>query len=167
MAPERVPDLIFAGRLVGGMVQRFNRNISHPGLRERVKIVIEPEDQHLAELYADCLFTVFPSLYEGWGLPIGESLGFGKPVAASNRASMPEAGGGFCVYFDPQNVDEATAVIRDLIEQPKRLAEMKRRIARNFRPPSWADAARGLLSALAMPNEDATKDSNHTIEHAA
>lgn len=149
MPQDRVPDLVFAGRLVGGMMQRLNKHIRHPGLRDCVKIVVEPEDQHLAELYTDCLFTVFPSLYEGWGLPIGESLGFGKPVAASNRSSIPEAGGEFCVYFDPENVDEATAVIGDLIGQPKRLAELKRRIAKGFRPPNWADAACDLLSTLA------------------
>jgi glycosyltransferase involved in cell wall biosynthesis len=152
MAPERVPDLVFAGRLVGGMVPRLTKNIRHPGLRERVKIVVEPEDQHLAELYTDCLFTVFPSLYEGWGLPLVESLGFGKPVAASNRSSIPEAGGEFCVYFDPDNPDQATSVIRDLIENSKHLAELKRRIAKGFRPPSWADTASALLSSLALPS---------------
>lgn len=151
MPPELVPDLIFAGRLVAGMVEAFNQKISHHGVRERVKIVIEPEDQHLATLYADCLFTVYPSLYEGWGLPISESLCFGKPVAASNRSSMPEAGGAFCAYFDPENLDEATAVIRDLIEKPKRIAELKRHIAESYRPPGWEAAAAGLLSSLALP----------------
>jgi glycosyltransferase involved in cell wall biosynthesis len=148
MPAGRVPDLVFAGRMAGGMAQRLNKAISHPGLRARLKFVIEPEDQQLAGLYADCLFTVFPSLYEGWGLPISESLGFGKPVAASNRSSMPEAGGEFCVYFDPENIDEATAIIRGLIEQPERVAALKRRIANGFRPPSWADAASRLLGTL-------------------
>jgi glycosyltransferase involved in cell wall biosynthesis len=149
MAPERVPDLVFAGRLVGGMVERFNKSIGHPDLRARVKIMLEPDDQQLAALYAGCLFTVFPSLYEGWGLPVGESLGWGKPVAASNRSSIPEAGGAFCAYFDPENVDDATAVIRDLIETPERVAELKRRIKKGFRPPSWADTAAQLLGVLA------------------
>jgi glycosyltransferase involved in cell wall biosynthesis len=165
MAPERVPDLVFAGRLVGGMVQKFNKSIGHSSLRERVKIVIEPEDQQLARLYADCMFTVFPSLYEGWGLPVGESLGFGKPVAASNRSSIPEAGGAFCVYFDPENVDEATAVIRDLIEQPKRLALLKHRIAKEFRPPSWADTASRLLDALS--SEPSPNGETKSTERAA
>jgi glycosyltransferase involved in cell wall biosynthesis len=162
-----VPDLVFAGRLVGGMVERFNKNIRRPELRERIKIVAEPEDQQLATLYAGCLFTVFPSLYEGWGLPVTESLGFGKPVAASNRSSIPEAGGDFCVYFDPEHVEEATAVIGDLIERPERVAELKRRIAKGFRPLRWEDTAAELLSTLAWPKAASTAAEKESMGRAA
>jgi len=56
-------------------------------------LVENPSDEELAYLYKNSLFTVFPSYYEGWGLPIGESLWFGKPVVASNTSSMREVGG--------------------------------------------------------------------------
>ena len=52
-----------------------------------------PTDRELAWLYGRAAFTVFPSLAEGWGLPIGESLWFGKPCVASDATSMPEVGG--------------------------------------------------------------------------
>jgi glycosyltransferase involved in cell wall biosynthesis len=165
MDPEQVPDLVFAGRLVGGMAERFSKKIFSPALRQRVQIILEPEDQRLAALYADCLFTVFPSLYEGWGLPVSESLGFGKPVAASNRSSIPEAGGDFCVYYDPENVEEATEVIRGLIENPRLVAGLKKRIARSFRPPCWGDTAAALLAGLAAPSA-AASPSEQIMERA-
>jgi len=50
-------------------------------------------DLELAWLYQHCLFSLYISQYEGWGLPIGESLWFGKPVVAQNNSSLPEVGG--------------------------------------------------------------------------
>ena len=63
-------------------------------------------DATLYQLYERCLFTVFPSFYEGWGLPVGESLWFGKNCIASNASSIPEVGKEFVTYFDPQSLDE-------------------------------------------------------------
>ena len=61
-------------------------------------------DADLKVLYEGCLFTLFPSFYEGWGLPVTESLAFGKPCIASNRSSIPEAGGKLARYIDPNNL---------------------------------------------------------------
>ena len=75
-----------------------------------------PTDEELAWLYSRAAFTVFPSLAEGWGLPIGESLWFGKPCVASNAASMPEVGGPLCVYADPSAIDSFAAPIIRLVQ---------------------------------------------------
>jgi glycosyltransferase involved in cell wall biosynthesis len=145
---EQVPYLVFAGKiawLTGDLlVQLENAN----WLEGHIKLVEAPAEPELAGLYEHCAFTVFPSLYEGWGLPVTESLGFGKTVAASNRAAIPEAGGDFCCYFDPENVGDAYAVIRGMIENPERVRTLERRIAEDFHPPSWADTAAALLSHL-------------------
>jgi glycosyltransferase involved in cell wall biosynthesis len=151
MPPAAVPDLVFAGRVIGGIAEHFHTSIKSPLLRQKFHIVAEPDDQLLQRLYRHCLFTVFPSFYEGWGLPVTESLMFGKTVAASNRGSLPEAGQDFCVYYDPGNPDQATAVIRGLIEHPARRAALETRIAAEFRPPSWPDTATALLDALRAP----------------
>ncbi|OYV59269.1 MAG: hypothetical protein B7Z71_08395 [Acidocella sp. 21-58-7] len=128
-----VPDLVFAGKrgwLTGDFLQQMeNAN----WLEGKIRFIESPTDAELAKLYQQCLFTVYPSLYEGWGLPVTESLSFGKTVAASNRASIPEAGGEFCTYFDPDNLAEATAVIAWLIMQPERVGQ---------------DTAMSLLAAL-------------------
>jgi glycosyltransferase involved in cell wall biosynthesis len=149
MPPGRVPDLVFAGK-PGWLTADFLQQMENTAwLNGRIKFVNSPPDAALAALYQGCVFTVFPSLYEGWGLPVTESLSFGKTVAASNRASIPEAGGAFCSYFDPENLMEAAAVIRGLIERPERVAEFEARIAKYFAPPSWAESAAALLEALA------------------
>jgi hypothetical protein len=69
-------------------------------------------------------------------------------VAASDRASIPEAGGNFCAYYDPENVHEAYQVISGLITHPERIAIMERAIATSFRPATWADTAAALINAL-------------------
>ena len=62
--------------------------------------------------YERCAFTVFPSLYEGWGLPIGESLWMGKPCLSSTR--LPD-GGPYVNYFDPHDEDDMHAALRRAI----------------------------------------------------
>jgi glycosyltransferase involved in cell wall biosynthesis len=66
-----------------------------------LRVIERPSDSHLAYLYANAEFTVFPSLYEGWGMPVGESLWLGTPCLASNCAAIPEVGREMCDYFDP------------------------------------------------------------------
>ncbi len=88
----------------------------------KLMIVESPSDAELAALYDGCLFTLMPSLFEGWGLPVTESLGFGKPCMIANRTSLPEAGGDMVRSFDPDNLNDAYAVIRDTIEDRAGLA---------------------------------------------
>lgn len=148
MPAEQVPYLVFAGKIAWMtgdlMVQLENAD----WLNGHIKLVESPSEPELTALYENCEFTVFPSLYEGWGLPVTESLSFGKTVAASDRAAIPEAGGNFCCYFDPENLGDACEVIRGLIEDPERVRLLEGRIAENFRPPSWADTAAVLLEHL-------------------
>ncbi len=86
---DRVPQLVFAGR-VGWMVNDLMQQIrSSDHLGGKLTIVEKPDDQVLAALYRNARFTLFPSFYEGWGLPVSESLAFGKVCLASNSTSIP------------------------------------------------------------------------------
>jgi glycosyltransferase involved in cell wall biosynthesis len=157
MPAGSVPDLVFAGK-IGWLTNDFLHQLENADwLGGRIKFVETPTDEALETLYRNCLFTVFPSFYEGWGLPVTESLSFGKTVAASNRGSIPEAGGDFCVYYDPDHIEDAAGVIRGLIDHPARVAALEARIARQFRPPGWAETATMLLQALAQ---------DHARDHA-
>ncbi len=145
---EQVPTLVFAGR-IGWQTADLLAQIENTNHLDGLLRVIEaPSDQELAALYQNCLFTVFPSFYEGWGLPVTESLSFGKTVAAAQCASIPEAGGVFCDYFDPDNLHDAYRVIERLITDADHRRDLEQRIERAFRPPSWADSAAAILSAL-------------------
>jgi glycosyltransferase involved in cell wall biosynthesis len=144
-----VPDLVFAGRI--GWLARdvIGQAENADWLGGKLRLIEAPSDAELAALYRDCVFTVYPSFYEGWGLPVTESLCFGKPVAASNKGSIPEAGGEFCVYFDPDDLNDAERVVRGLIEHPEQLASLTARIAARFHPPGWDVTAQAALSVLA------------------
>jgi glycosyltransferase involved in cell wall biosynthesis len=103
-------------------------------------------DEELAWLYSRAAFTVFPSLAEGWGLPIGESLWFGKPCVASNAASMPEVGGSLCAYADPHAIDSFAAPILRLVHD----ADFHRASVaaiRASRLRTWRETADALLDA--------------------
>lgn len=148
---QGVPTLVFAGKagwLTADLMQQLE-NASYMG--GRIKHIDQPSEAQLASLYQHCLFTLYPSLYEGWGLPVTESLCFGKMVVASNTSSIPEAGGAFCRYFNPENLVEAAQVIRDLLDQPEQITQLEARIKAEFAPPSWEDTATAMLTSLAPP----------------
>jgi glycosyltransferase involved in cell wall biosynthesis len=152
---DAVPTLVFAGRvgwLASDLLQRIENDHRLDG---KLVMIGEPSDGALRRLYQGCLFTVFPSLYEGWGLPVTESFTFGKPCVCANTTSLPEAGGTLARYFDPDDVAEACRVIRDTVLDRAGLAAWEARIGREFSPVSWqvtVDAIMaGLVDSLAAP----------------
>jgi glycosyltransferase involved in cell wall biosynthesis len=145
MPPEKVPTLVFAGR-VGWLVADLMQQLENASwLNGKIRLVQNPTDAELRALYDGCLFTLFPSLYEGWGLPVTESLAFGKPCIAANRTSLPEAGGDLTRYFDPDDLHDAYRVIRETIEDHAGLAAWQERVAREFRPVSWQETAEAIV----------------------
>ena len=76
-------------------------------------------DQELRNLYANAMFVIVPSFYEGFGLPILEAFSFGKPVVCSNRASLPEVAKDGALYFDPDNASTMSDTILKLIRDEK------------------------------------------------
>jgi glycosyltransferase involved in cell wall biosynthesis len=145
---EKVPTLVFAGRtgwLVADLMQQL-KNADYLG--GKVQLVDNPSDAELNQLYAGCLFTLFPSLYEGWGLPVTESLMAGKPCLLSNRTSLPEAGGDLARYFDPENVEDAYQVVRATIEDRPGLAAWQDEVRARFQPVAWSSSAEVVLEGL-------------------
>lgn len=102
----------------------------------------------LIELYqkARCLF--FPSLYEGFGLPVLEGLACGLPVATSNTSSVPEVGGDYAIYFDPRNVTEMADGLYEALQAPMDQESKQKRYeyASSF---SWKKTALTTLDAFA------------------
>jgi len=144
-----VPDLVFAGR-VGWLVADLIAQLDHTSwLGGRVRLVRDPTDAELRALYAGSLFTVFPSLHEGWGLPVTESLALGKPCLCSNAASLPEAGGALCRYFDPESLSSAFRSIAAVLDDRPGLAAWEAQVRRDFEPVPWAATAGALLDAVA------------------
>ena len=151
MPRERVPTLVFAGR-VGWMVADLMQQLRNSNfLGGKIVLVEDPSDAELEQLYQGCLFTLFPSFHEGWGLPVTESLSFGRPCIISNATSLPEAGGALARYFDPDNATEATAIIRDVLLHPEAIPAWQERVVREFRPVPWRETAEAVLRVLQRP----------------
>ncbi len=149
----QVPTLVFAGRtgwLVADLMQQIANTANLGG---KLVLIESPTDAEIAALYAGCLFTLFPSFYEGWGLPVSESLAFGKPCLISNTTSLPEAGGTLARSFDPNSFGEAYTMIRDTILDRPGLAMWEARVRRDFHPVPWSATAEALVNGLSVaPN---------------
>ena len=145
---DQVPTLVFAGR-TGWMVADLMQQIQNAGhLGGKLVHVESPDDAALTALYQGARFTLFPSLYEGWGLPVSESLSFGKVCLAASSTSIPEAGREFCLYHDPDSVTEAVALYRRAIMEPGLIPNLEARIRSEYRPTPWSATARAVLDAL-------------------
>jgi glycosyltransferase involved in cell wall biosynthesis len=80
-----------------------------------------PSTGDIHQLYSNALFCVYPSLFEGFGIPILEAFAHGKTVATSNISSMPEVGGNAAIYFNPLDTKEIAKSLVMLIEQQNRV----------------------------------------------
>ncbi len=117
-------------------------------LNGKIVLMSDLADEELAEVYRRCLFTVFPSLYEGWGMPVAESLAQGKFCVASNRSSIPEVGGDLVDYFDPGDEKDAQEKIERPLFDSNYLAEREARIRTRYRQPSWPDCAHEIAGRI-------------------
>lgn len=143
-----LPTLVFAGR-VGWLVADLMQQLENADwLGGKVRLIEGATDAELALLYEGALFTMFPSLYEGWGLPVSESLSFGKPCLIADNSSLPEAGGTLARYFDADDIPATEALIRATLRDRAGLAAWAARIRAEFRPRSWRDAALTILDHL-------------------
>ncbi len=147
---ERVPELVFAGR-VGWLVEDLMQQLANTGnLGGKIRVIEDASDAELAALYEACAFTLFPSFYEGFGLPVTESLVFGKPCLAARATSLPEAGGRLARYFDPDSATDAYAAIRAVLDDPEGLRAWQAEIVRDFVPVPWSATGEAILRHLGI-----------------
>lgn len=141
------PKLIIVGRR-GWLSSDFQYIVEHDEeVNHRIVILDNITDSQIRWLYENCSFTIFPSLYEGWGLPISESLQYGKVTLCSNSSSMPEVGGKSADYFSPFSPDELSSLImkyQDKVVRSKR----EIRINKGFQSFSWAESFASFVEAL-------------------
>jgi glycosyltransferase involved in cell wall biosynthesis len=144
---DPVPTLVFAGQGVDGGSLRL---MSQDGLiwERKLKTFESPTDAELAWLYENCAFTIFPSLAEGWGLPITESLSFGKYCLAADNTSLAEAGQGLVFHADPLDGAAWLAEIRRLVCEPGYLAAATARVAAGFRSRTWDEVSAEILALV-------------------
>jgi len=142
------PHLVIAGRPGFGSADLLHLMRNDPAIADTVTLLHGASDAELAWLYANCLFTLYPSWYEGWGLPLSESLAHGRTFIASNTSSLPEAGQGLGIHLDPYDLMAWRREVLQLAGDSEARAAMERRIQAERKLSSWSDCARGIAEAL-------------------
>lgn len=109
--------------------------------------------------YTDARAVIYPSLYEGFGIPILEGMSCGTAVLTSNRASMPEVAGNAALIFDPYSIDEITASIERVFDNESVREDLIRKGLQRAGKFSWQESARETMevyrSVAARRLEDA------------
>ena len=128
---DNVPDLVCIGRLGWNADEFLNEYVATHGLGGKVSVLsTSVTDAELARFYANADFTVYPSRYEGWGLPVSESLAFGKVAIVADNSSLPEAGRDLAVYFPSGDVAGFVHAIESAGLDPEGRERAEERIAR-------------------------------------
>ena len=141
-----LPKLVFAGR-TGAIQEDFADLLKATGnLYGHVSLLEGPSDMELDLLYKHCSFTIMASLYEGWGLPVGEALAYGKTAVVANNSSLPEVGGDLVEYCDGENISSIADAVKLLTDPAHRSALEDKIRATKLR--GWDDVAKDLSKAL-------------------
>lgn len=122
-----------------------------PRVSGRVHILSGIDDGALAWLYGRCLFTVFPSHYEGWGLPVAESLVNGKLCLATSSSSVPEIAAEFVEHIDPEDFLSWLNRISFYATSGAARAAREEAIRAGYTPVPWSETARQLAGIVQEP----------------
>ena len=125
--------------------QPFTHNekklINNLQIKDKISFIFASESQ-LLELYSKATAFVFPSLYEGFGIPVLEAFASNCPAIISNTSSLPEIGGDAAVYFDPYSIDDMRNTIELVITSPELQKEMIKKGKELVKQFTWEKCAR-------------------------
>lgn len=145
LRPCPVPPLVIAGAR-GWLSNDLLQVIAHdPLVKDRIHVLHGVDDAQLAWLYANCRFTLYPSLYEGWGVPIPEGFAFGKACIASDTSSMPEASQGLALHLDPLDFRAWYEALVHWLTDPGAVREAEQRVRASYRHVTWAEAGERIV----------------------
>jgi glycosyltransferase involved in cell wall biosynthesis len=124
--PGRDIDLVFTGALDEAQ-QELKEEVRRMGLERHVHFLGYLPEEQLAAVWRGSSVLVFPSLYEGFGIPILEAMQFGKPIICSNVTSLPEVAGDAALYFDPRKPFEIVECLEKIIGNSELIADLVNR----------------------------------------
>ncbi len=150
LGAENVPDLVCIGRLGWNSNEFIDQYLATGGLGGKVSVLsTSVSDADLASFYEHCEFTIYPSRYEGWGLPVSESLAFAKLPIVANNSSLPEAGGDLAVYFESENqASLVTAVEQYGLNKVNRREREQRITQQPMQAVTWDHVASVLINEI-------------------
>jgi glycosyltransferase involved in cell wall biosynthesis len=132
--------VITGGRRWGGT--GFLEEVNDSGVSDRVRILGQVSEDDLISLYSMADFSVYPSLYEGFGLPIVEAMSCGCPVACADSTCLPEVAGEAALFFDPLSEDSIAEALLSLASNSKIADYYRDKAIRRAAEFSWPRVAK-------------------------
>ena len=137
------PLVIAGGR--GWLESDLVEKVRHLGMQDRVRFLGYISDQELSVLYSSCLAFIYPSHYEGFGLPVLEAMSCSAAVITSNTSSLPEVGGDAVLYVTPSSRDSLFRAMKLVTSNSKLIRDLRMKSRKRAKEFSWADAAKKTL----------------------
>jgi len=137
--------LVLAGHLGGPHVDRYRRRIEQLGLERDVILPGPVPLDELVLLYNGAHAFLFPSLLEGFGIPVLEAMACGAPVISSKSSALPEVCGGAALLVDPRSAEEMCGAMTRLAEDTDLHQDLRARGEARAAEFSWERMARGIL----------------------
>jgi len=151
-----IPPLAIYGKLLPELfplATDAEKIIKELNLTREVKLIGKIPEEDLPALYASARMFVYPSLYEGFGLPVLEAMTLGVPVIASKKSSLPEVGGDSVVYCDPDDAQDIAMVMKNCLRNKDLCQEMSRRSAKRAEMFSMEKFCQKMLRVLLENNK--------------
>ena len=143
---DQSPQLIIAGKR-GWLDSGVFHAAQQDGLNDSVKFIGYVPEADLPALYSGALCFVYPSYFEGFGLPVLEAMQCGAPVIAGNQTSLPEVAGDAALLFDPFDTRAVGEAIARVIDHPGYRADLRARGLKRAAEFTWIETARLTLKA--------------------
>ena len=149
---KELPLLVFVGMPGWGTGDMLKDIELDPLTKGLITQLHHTSDNELNHLYRHASFCVYPSLYEGWGLPVGEALAMGKAVLSSTEGSLPEVGGDLVRYVDAWDAKAWADAIWDWVQDPQKVRQIERKVRQNYKARQWAQTAQAVKEVIeALP----------------
>ncbi len=149
VAKKQPHNLVFAGGK-GWLYDEMMAEVEKQGLNGRVHFIGFVDDADLPTLYSAASLLTFPSLYEGFGLPLLEAMACGVPVISSNASSLPEVVGDSGILLSPHDQEAWTDTLLQILSDPLRRAQMVADGYRQARQFNWQKSTKQLLIIYKM-----------------
>jgi glycosyltransferase involved in cell wall biosynthesis len=170
--PQLRHRLVFVGKETWSS-KELHRAVAKSAVADRVHFTGFVDDQDLVYFYGACDLFVFPSFYEGFGLPILEAMACGRAVTCSNITAMPEVADGAAILFDPHSTHEMARAMSDVLLDHELQARLERLGIQRAAQFSWEQAARRTLqvyyevAGATYPDAEYTRDKSQVLKARA
>lgn len=144
-----IPDLVISGELLpqlSPLVTDVEEEVRRRNLKNYVHILGRVDQKDLPALYANAKIFLFPSRYEGFGMPVLEAMRMGVPVITSKRSSLPEVAGDAALYCDPDSPFDMARTMMTLLERKELRETLSRRGKERARKFSWKSFTEKVMS---------------------